>query len=67
MLNVFRPSFEVVKEGRIWKKIKNLQRQFVGVNIWCQDLDKNGCFDRKNELEIGLPLREQYQINIEEV
>jgi len=28
---VFRPSSEVVKEGRILKKIKHFQGQFVGV------------------------------------
>jgi hypothetical protein len=31
MFSVFRPSFEVVKEGRILKKIKYLQTQIVGV------------------------------------
>jgi hypothetical protein len=33
MLRVFRPSSEVVKEGRIWKKIKQLQNHFE-VSIW---------------------------------
>jgi len=33
MLNVFRPVFEVVKEGRILKNIKHLQRQMSGVYI----------------------------------
>jgi hypothetical protein len=31
MLSVFRPSFEVVKEGRILKNIKHLQIQSGGV------------------------------------
>jgi hypothetical protein len=48
MLKVFRPSFEVVKEGRILKKIKHLQRQFVGgfilVPVLGQVLDENGMF-----------------------
>jgi hypothetical protein len=30
-VSVLRPSFEVVKEGRILKKIKNLQNQIEGV------------------------------------
>jgi hypothetical protein len=30
MLFFFRPSFEVVKEGRIFKDIKHLQRKFTG-------------------------------------
>ena len=30
MLGVFRPSFEVVKEGRILKKIKQLETQIEG-------------------------------------
>jgi hypothetical protein len=30
MFCVLRPSFEVVKEGRILKKIKHIQTQFVG-------------------------------------
>jgi hypothetical protein len=37
MLNVSRPSSEVVKEGRILKKIKHLQNQIAGV-FWCQFL-----------------------------
>jgi hypothetical protein len=48
MFVVFRPSFEVVKEGRVLKKIKHLQRQNVGVillvPVWFQVLDKNGVF-----------------------
>jgi hypothetical protein len=48
MLIVLRPSFEVVKEGRILKKIKHLQGQnvsvFLLVPVWCQVLDKNGVF-----------------------
>jgi hypothetical protein len=36
MLCLIRPSFEVVKEGRIWKKIKHLEREFVGFFVWCQ-------------------------------
>jgi hypothetical protein len=31
MFNVFRPSFEVVKEGRILREIKHLQTQIVFV------------------------------------
>jgi hypothetical protein len=31
MLNAFRPPFEVVKEGRILKKIKQLETQIVVV------------------------------------
>jgi hypothetical protein len=31
MLSVIRPDFEVVKEGRILKKIKHLQTQIVSV------------------------------------
>jgi hypothetical protein len=31
MLNVFRPSFEVVKEGRILKKIKQIYTLQGGV------------------------------------
>jgi len=31
MFCVFRPSFEVVKEGRILKKIKHLETQIGGV------------------------------------
>ena len=46
MLNAFRPPFEVVKEGRILKKIKHIQRQNVKVlrlaPVWCQDLNENG-------------------------
>lgn len=36
MLNVFRPSFEVVEEGRNMNKFKYLQRQ----NVWYQVLDR---------------------------
>jgi len=36
MLRVPRPSFELVKEGLILKKIKQLQRHFVIVFFWCQ-------------------------------
>jgi hypothetical protein len=32
MLSVFRPSFEVVKEGRILNQIKHLQKQFANVS-----------------------------------
>jgi hypothetical protein len=32
------------------------------VPAWCQVLDENGCFDRKNELEILLPLPEHHQM-----
>jgi len=49
MLRLFRLSFEVVREGRILKKIKNLQRQFIGVFYlvpgWCQVLEKLVVFD----------------------
>jgi len=31
MLSFFRPPFEVVKEGRILKKIKHLKRQSTSV------------------------------------
>jgi len=31
ILSLFRPSFEVVREGRISYKIRYLQDQFVGV------------------------------------
>jgi hypothetical protein len=31
MLGVFKPSFEVVREGRILKEIKQLQTQIVRV------------------------------------
>jgi hypothetical protein len=34
MLKPIRPDFEVVKEGRILKKTKNLKRQFVGVFLF---------------------------------
>jgi hypothetical protein len=48
MSGVFRPSFEVVKEGRILKKSKHLQTQIVGVfyllSVWCQVLGENGMF-----------------------
>jgi hypothetical protein len=42
MVSVFRPSFEVVKEGRILKKIKHLQKQisvFILSPVWCHVLD----------------------------
>jgi hypothetical protein len=43
MLTVFRPSSDVVREGRILKKIKHLQTQIVGVfllvPVWCLDLE----------------------------
>jgi hypothetical protein len=48
MLSVFRLDFEVVKEGRIFNKIKHLQNQIVGVFYlvpgWSQVLDENGVF-----------------------
>jgi hypothetical protein len=36
MLSVFRPSFEVVKEGRILKKIKHFQILIEDVFNWRQ-------------------------------
>jgi hypothetical protein len=51
MLSLFRPSFEVVKEGRILKKIKHLQNQIVGVFYLVLDLS----FDlKKNISDISL-------------
>jgi hypothetical protein len=42
MLILFGPSFEVVNEGRILKKIKQLTTQigevFWSVAVWCQNL-----------------------------
>jgi len=38
MLNVCRPSFEVVKEGRILKKIKHLKRLSGGVFCFHPDI-----------------------------
>jgi len=54
MLCLFRPSFEVVEEGRILNKTKHLQRQNVSVfclvpglrqvlkKIWCSLPKKSG-------------------------
>jgi hypothetical protein len=36
----FRPSFEVVKEGRILKKIKNMQIKIAIVFVMCNPLQK---------------------------
>jgi hypothetical protein len=34
MLSVLRPSFEVVKDGRILNKMRNLQHQFVSAFLF---------------------------------
>jgi hypothetical protein len=48
MFCVIRPSFEVVKEGRILKKVKHLQNQivsvFLSVPVWCQVFDEKEVF-----------------------
>jgi hypothetical protein len=44
----YQSDIEVVKEGRILNKIKQLINQIGGafclVPVWCQDLIKNGVF-----------------------
>ena len=58
MLSLFRPSFKVVKEGRIWNNIKHLQKvsfftpgfgQYLGVEQ--QNMIKTGSFYTKCEIK----------------
>jgi len=48
MLSLFRPSFEVVKEGRILKKIKHLETRiesfFILRQVYVRFWTKMGCF-----------------------
>jgi hypothetical protein len=47
MINVFRLSFEVPKEGRIFNKFKHLKRQFAGVVFGASpDANWRGQFDQ---------------------
>jgi hypothetical protein len=59
MFRIFRPVFEVVKEGRILKKIKQLKTQIGGVfclvPVWIQVLDGNGMLLTEKSREKSSP------------
>jgi len=68
VLSVLRPSFEVVKEGRILKKIKHLLPKYghflFGTKLVLCFGRKWGVFNRKNELEIFAQILHHFILRI---